>query len=272
MLFTLNVNSTISFKANKSSYVVHFECELHNLVQGEMTSDNYCHWLRQLANSLPDCDAIVQDCALVHQLIYNMDPIKFSVLKTLLPLLPKFPTFVEARELIITVETSWDADTKHATETALLPLGVHLRMQVLRHLLNHRWITPPTRTPPTTTNTTTVAEDVVAAMEVVVAAMVTTVGAMATTTHLSRQQLPLGVHHGVVVVGMHHGPVPHNPFFLALAHLRRPIKHTNHLPCRHQITNLCGILRVSTMHFRLHPFNNPTTRVTGIWIRVLPLT
>jgi hypothetical protein len=110
------------FTGNNSSRAVHLECELHNLVQGEMMANDYCHKLRQLANSLADCDAPVQDCALVHQLIRDLN-LKFSVLKTLLPLFPKFLIFVEARELILTTETSRDADTKRATETALLATG-----------------------------------------------------------------------------------------------------------------------------------------------------
>jgi hypothetical protein len=40
-----------------------------------------------------------------------------------MPLLPKLPTFVEARELILTAETSRDADNKRAMETALLATG-----------------------------------------------------------------------------------------------------------------------------------------------------
>jgi hypothetical protein len=40
------------FTGNKSSRDVHLECELHNLVQGEMMANNYCHLFRQLANSL----------------------------------------------------------------------------------------------------------------------------------------------------------------------------------------------------------------------------
>jgi hypothetical protein len=48
---------------------------------------------------------------------------KFSVLKTLLPLLPKFPSFVEARELILMEEASQEADNTHTTETALLVAG-----------------------------------------------------------------------------------------------------------------------------------------------------
>jgi hypothetical protein len=52
-----------------------------------MTVHDYCLWLQQLANSLADRDAPVSNWALVHQLIQGLNP-KFSVLKTLLPLLP----------------------------------------------------------------------------------------------------------------------------------------------------------------------------------------
>jgi hypothetical protein len=39
------------FTGNKSSRVVHLECELHNLVQGDLTANAYCHCLQQLAKS-----------------------------------------------------------------------------------------------------------------------------------------------------------------------------------------------------------------------------
>jgi uncharacterized protein YigA (DUF484 family) len=89
------------FTGNKSNHVVHLEYELHNLIQGEMSANDFCHRLHQLTNSLADCDALVSDQALVHQLIHSLNN-KFSVLKMLLPLLPKFPSFVEAHELILT--------------------------------------------------------------------------------------------------------------------------------------------------------------------------
>jgi hypothetical protein len=110
------------FTGNKATRVAHLECELHNLVQGDMTANAYCHHLQQLTNSLADCDAPVLDHALVHQLIRGLNP-KFSVLKTLLLLLPKFPSFIEACELILSEEASREADTKRTTETAFLASG-----------------------------------------------------------------------------------------------------------------------------------------------------
>jgi hypothetical protein len=107
------------FTGNKSSRAVHLEYELHNLIQGEMCANDYCHRLNQLANSLANCDAPVSDRALVHQLIRSLNA-KFSVLKTLLTLLPKFPSFVEARELILMEEASHEVDNKRTTKTAVL--------------------------------------------------------------------------------------------------------------------------------------------------------
>jgi hypothetical protein len=62
------------FNGNKLSRVVHLECELHSLVQGEMSANDFCHRLQQLANFLDDCDAPISDWALVHQLIQGVNP------------------------------------------------------------------------------------------------------------------------------------------------------------------------------------------------------
>jgi hypothetical protein len=50
--------------------------------------------------------------------------LKFSVLKTLLLLLPRFPTFMKAHDLILSDETSRAADVKRSNETVLLAAGV----------------------------------------------------------------------------------------------------------------------------------------------------
>jgi hypothetical protein len=54
------------FTCNKPSHAVLLECELHNLFQGELSANAYYNNLKQLANSLVDCDAPVGDRALVH--------------------------------------------------------------------------------------------------------------------------------------------------------------------------------------------------------------
>jgi hypothetical protein len=107
------------FTGKKSSHAIHLERKLHNLVQGELSANDFCHRLQQLVNSLVDCDIPVGDRTLVHQLIHGLNP-KFSVLKTLLPLLPKSPTFVEAHELVLSDEASRAADSMCIVETALL--------------------------------------------------------------------------------------------------------------------------------------------------------
>jgi hypothetical protein len=111
------------FTANKSSCVVHLECKLHNLVQGDLLAHDYYLQLQQLANSLADCDASVSDRALVHPLIRGLN-LKFNALKTLMPLHPQFPTFIETCNLLLSDENSHDADIKRSNETALLLAGV----------------------------------------------------------------------------------------------------------------------------------------------------
>jgi hypothetical protein len=135
------------FTGNKSSRVVHLECELHNLVQEEISANDFCHRLEQPANSHADCDVSMDDRALVHQLICGLNP-KFSVLSTLLPLLPKFPTFVEAHELVLNDEASHAADSKRTSKTALLVAGVSTTKQDTTPLPPPA----PDRPPPLTTN------------------------------------------------------------------------------------------------------------------------
>jgi hypothetical protein len=53
------------FTVTKPNRVVHLECELHSLVQGELSADAYYHCLQQLANSLTEYDMSISDRALV---------------------------------------------------------------------------------------------------------------------------------------------------------------------------------------------------------------
>ncbi|XP_062194661.1 uncharacterized protein LOC133897850 [Phragmites australis] len=81
------------FYANKPSRAVHLEFEFHGLVQGDLFVSVYYHKLKTLADALADCDQPVGDCTLVHQLIRGLNQ-KFHVLKTIMPVLPTFPTFM----------------------------------------------------------------------------------------------------------------------------------------------------------------------------------
>jgi hypothetical protein len=254
------------FTGNKSSRVVHLECELHNLVQGEMSANDYCHRLQQLANSLADCDVPVGERALVHQLIRGLNP-KFSVLKTLLPLLPKFPSFVEARELVLSDEASWDADSKRASETALLAANGS---------------TPkPDAAPPAPPASDRAPNNTFynggrgrgrgrGGGRGVEAGTVVTVTAAATTTTVTSTMLLAGGNHGAAP-GARPGPVPRVLVFLAPVCLPcrvRPFKPTNRPPCKHLCKLHLGIPPDSCKLFRPPPSSNPTTKVTGTWISV----
>jgi hypothetical protein len=109
------------FTANKPSRAVHQEAELHALEQGDLSVSSYCHQLQVLANALADCDAPITDRALVHQLIRGLDKTRFGTLKTMLPALPQFPTFVEARDHLLREERSLPKPAaSQSTDTALV--------------------------------------------------------------------------------------------------------------------------------------------------------
>ncbi|XP_062202095.1 uncharacterized protein LOC133904649 [Phragmites australis] len=106
------------FLGNKSSRAVQLEQELHNLSQGDMSADAYCHRLKTLADALADCDQPVRDRALVHQLIRGLNP-KYHVLRQLLPAMPSFPTFMEARDQLIVTENTLASSPAPTQETTL---------------------------------------------------------------------------------------------------------------------------------------------------------
>jgi hypothetical protein len=108
------------FLSNKASRVVHLEQELHNLAQGELSAAAYRHRLKTLSDALADCDQPVQDRALVHQMIRGLNP-KYHVLRQMLPAMPTFLTFMEARDQLIVAEQTLNMSTTSMTDsTALL--------------------------------------------------------------------------------------------------------------------------------------------------------
>ncbi|XP_062203083.1 uncharacterized protein LOC133905330 [Phragmites australis] len=110
------------FCANKPSRAVHLESEFHGLVQGDLSVTAYCHKLKTLADALADCDQPVGDRTLVHQLIRGLNP-KFHVLKTIMPILPTFPSFMQARDYLLVEERSKAHEQPATTETAFVTTG-----------------------------------------------------------------------------------------------------------------------------------------------------
>ena len=109
------------FTDNKPSRAVHLEAEFHGLKQGDLSASAYCHKLKTLADALADCDQPVGDRALVHQLIRGLNREKFGTMKTLLPVLPQFPTFMQARSYLIMEENSYaESNPPSSTDTALV--------------------------------------------------------------------------------------------------------------------------------------------------------
>jgi uncharacterized membrane protein YgcG len=108
------------FNTNKDSRAVQLEAEFHGLQQGDLSASAYCHRLKTLSDALADCDQPLRPRALVHQLIAGLNP-RYHTLKTLMPALPQFPSFIEARTMLIAEEASQNKTTPPATsETALI--------------------------------------------------------------------------------------------------------------------------------------------------------
>jgi hypothetical protein len=106
------------FLGNRASHAVQLEQDLHNLEQRDMSVAAFCHRLKTLADSLADCDRPIDDRSLVHQLIRGMNP-KFHVLKKMLPALPSFPTFMEARDQLIVAKNTLASSKSPSTKSAL---------------------------------------------------------------------------------------------------------------------------------------------------------
>lgn len=107
------------FSGNKASRAVHLEAAFHSLTQGDLSAHDYCHRLQQLANNLADCDAPIDDRTLVHQLVAGMNT-KYHTLRTLLPTLPVFPSFMQARDMLLLEEHSQSVSDRRTADTALV--------------------------------------------------------------------------------------------------------------------------------------------------------
>jgi hypothetical protein len=109
------------FTNNKPSRVVQLESEFHALKQGDLSASAYFHLLKTLADALADCDQPLRPRALVHQMVAGLHP-RYHTLKTMIPALPQFPSFMQARTMLLAEEASQDAAKQSTTftDTALV--------------------------------------------------------------------------------------------------------------------------------------------------------
>jgi hypothetical protein len=182
-----------------------------------------------------------------------------------MPLLPQFPTSIEARELILSDETSQDADSKRSAKSALLATGVAAPKAVST--------TPPPTAPDRPQHNyyyyyydgRARGRGVVAAATTVMEAAA---AAMATPCHTSPLLLRGG--HGATA-SMHPGRAPLDPAFLAQVLLRcwpTPIKHISQRSCLRLFILHPRIPRDSSRLCKPRLFNNRATKLTGIWTLV----
>jgi hypothetical protein len=109
------------FNANKSGCAVQLETEFHGLQQGNLFASEYCRLLKTLADALADCDQPLRGRFLVHQLVAGLNP-RYNILKTMIPALPQFPTFIQARSLLLSEEAFQNKSKSPvaSTESALV--------------------------------------------------------------------------------------------------------------------------------------------------------
>ncbi|XP_062198843.1 uncharacterized protein LOC133901509 [Phragmites australis] len=110
------------FTGNKPSHAIYLKNKFHTLTQGNLSVVAYCCKLQTLANTLADCDQPISERALIHKLICGLST-WFSILKRMLPALPIFTTFMQARDYLTMDKASQASSDKLATESALVALG-----------------------------------------------------------------------------------------------------------------------------------------------------
>lgn len=105
------------FQDNQPSRIIHLEAELHRAVQGDMTVSAFYQRLKTLADALGDLDNPISDRTLVLTLLRGLSD-KFSVQVSMILLLRPFPTFPEARSILLLEELN--QVTKSSNPTALI--------------------------------------------------------------------------------------------------------------------------------------------------------
>jgi hypothetical protein len=107
------------FRNNKTTRAIHLQAEFSNLVQGNLSATEFCHKLKTLSDSLRDVSQPVLDQTLVLTMIKGMNP-KHKHLSALLPMMSPFPSFIQARSLLLLDEMNDDAGDPAAKATALV--------------------------------------------------------------------------------------------------------------------------------------------------------
>ncbi|XP_062213788.1 uncharacterized protein LOC133914786 [Phragmites australis] len=107
------------FLENKRARAIHLEADFRSLVQGDLSVTAYCHRLKELSDALADVDQPVTNETLVLQMIRGLNP-KFSTIGTILPTQQPFPTFIQARSLLLLEETAQANAARNAAASTLV--------------------------------------------------------------------------------------------------------------------------------------------------------
>lgn len=95
------------------------QVDFRSLVQGDLTIIVYCHRLKALPDALAGVDQPVSGETLVLQMILCFNS-KFDTTGTILPTQQPFPTFIQARSILLLEETAQNTIARNAATSALV--------------------------------------------------------------------------------------------------------------------------------------------------------
>ncbi|XP_062230003.1 uncharacterized protein LOC133927553 [Phragmites australis] len=107
------------FHGNSERRIINLTAEFHAFSQGDLSIGDYCRRLKTMADTLADLGEPVADRTLVLQLIGGLSD-RFDNLRSLLPMRSPFPTFTEARSLLLLDELTRGGTTQGMPATAFV--------------------------------------------------------------------------------------------------------------------------------------------------------
>lgn len=107
------------FLNNKLSRSLQLQTVFRNTKKGALSITDYCHTLKDIADSLADVDTKISDQDLVLQILQNLPPSYQSLVDVITHTKP-FPTFLEAKNMLLLHESRED-QPEPTTDTHLSP-------------------------------------------------------------------------------------------------------------------------------------------------------
>jgi hypothetical protein len=106
------------FLGNRQTRILYLETAFHQLVQGDLSVDEYCRQMKMMADTLHTLGAPVTGESLVLNLLCGLSP-RFDRVAPILTRMKSFPTFAKAKNDLLLEELRLSAAATTAPATAL---------------------------------------------------------------------------------------------------------------------------------------------------------